>query len=58
MPVTAQTIIAHQAYPVANAPHLTVCACGETFRAIPDQSTGFEQWAVHLAGVLTGAVNG
>ena len=54
--ITAQTILDHQAHSVADAPHLTVCACGETFRAIPAQSTAFEQWAVHLASVLTEAV--
>lgn len=54
--ITAETILAHQAYPVTDAPHLTVCACGQTFRAIPAQSTAYEQWAVHLAEVLTKAV--
>jgi len=53
--ITAETILAHQAHPVTGAPHLTVCACGETFRAIPAQSTAFEQWAVHLASALTEA---
>lgn len=54
--VTADTILAHLAHPVADAPHLVVCTCGETFRSIPNQSGPFEQWAAHLADTLSRAV--
>lgn len=50
--ITAEAILDHLAYPVTDAPHLMVCTCGQSFRAVPAQSSAVEQWAVHLADVL------
>ena len=45
-------IIEHLPHPIKGAPHLAVCSCGETFRALPAEATAFKVWAAHLAGLL------
>lgn len=50
--MTLDTVRAHLPHRVKDAPHLTVCACGEVFRAVPGESTGTEVWAVHLAEII------
>lgn len=52
-PVTAQEVLDHRPHPIAAAPHLLVCTCGETFSAVEAQSTAGEQWAVHVANELS-----
>jgi len=56
MPITAQAVIEHLYHPVANAPHMVVCTCGEIFYALPaeEKVTPAEAWAFHLAHKLTG----
>lgn len=51
--VTAQEVLDHRPHPIAAAPHLLVCTCGETFSAVEAQSTAGEQWAVHVANELS-----
>lgn len=51
---TANRIIEHLPHPVKDAPHLVVCACGETFRAVPAETTAMGVWGTHLSAVLTG----
>jgi hypothetical protein len=51
--ITAQEVLDHRPHPIAAAPHLLVCTCGETFSAIEAQSTAGEQWAVHVANELS-----
>ena len=52
-PITAQEVLDHRPHPIAAAPHLLVCTCGETFSAVEAQSTAGEQWAVHVANELS-----
>lgn len=51
--ITAQEVLDHRPHPIAAAPHLLVCTCGETFSAVEAQSTAGEQWAVHVANELS-----
>ena len=56
--ITTADITAHLVHPIAGAPHLAVCTCGETFYAAPGVATAFEVWAAHLAETLNVALTG
>jgi len=56
--ITGDDIRGHLPHRVTDAPHLTVCACGEVFRALPAQSSALEVWADHLAAALSAALSG
>ena len=56
--ITGDDVRTHLPHRVKDAPHLTVCACGEVFRAVPGQHTATEVWADHLARSLNVALTG
>lgn len=56
--ITPAHVLCHLPHPVADAPHLVVCACGEVSTAMPAQATAMQVWAGHMTEALNVALRG